>query len=53
MARKTKYFTVTLHKHGILWWLFVGWWWRPIKIIFWIILSQVCGFRKIRYQHMR
>lgn len=20
--------------HGLLWWLFVGWWWVPIKWIF-------------------
>ncbi len=20
--------------HGILWWLFIGWWWVPVKWIF-------------------
>lgn len=23
--------------HGILWWLFIGWWWMPIKLILWIV----------------
>ncbi len=46
MAKTPKYFTVTLHKHGILWWLFIGWWFRPLKIMFWVVLSSLCGFRK-------
>lgn len=22
------------NKHGILWWLFIGWWWVPIKWVY-------------------
>jgi len=25
-------------KHGILWWLFIGWWWWVIDLILWIFL---------------
>lgn len=21
-------------KHGIFWWIFIGWWWLPVKWIF-------------------
>ena len=48
--RSPKYFTVVIHKHGILWWLVFGWWWRPIKLIFWGALSALCGFRQVRIE---
>ena len=25
-------------RHGIIWWLFIGWWWWIIDLILWIIL---------------
>lgn len=34
--RKSRYLTMVVHKHGLLWWLLVGWWWRPIQYLFWI-----------------
>ena len=30
MARSKGTWTRTLYKHGFVWWLLVGWWWRPI-----------------------
>lgn len=23
--------------HGCLWWLIIGWWWLPIKIMLWVL----------------
>lgn len=45
-----KYLTMVCHRHGFLWWLCVGWWWRPIKYMFWLFLSSLCGFRKLRVE---
>jgi hypothetical protein len=50
MARQVKYLTMVNHKHGFFWWLLIGWWWRPIKYIFWLLLSMLCGFRKLRIE---
>ena len=50
MARQVKYLTMVIHMHGFLWWLLIGWWWRPIKYIFWVILSMLCGFRKLQIE---
>ena len=27
--------------HGLLWWLFVSWWWIPIDFILWIFLFPI------------
>ncbi len=24
-------------RHGLLWWLLVGWWWTPINLLLWIL----------------
>lgn len=30
-------FKVSEKRHGFLWWLFIGWWWKFIKLILWIV----------------
>ena len=40
--------TVQIHTHGPVWWLCIGWWYRPIQYMFWGAASALCGFRKIR-----
>lgn len=40
MSRKTT--KIYIPKHGVLWWLFIGWWWRPIM---WFFLAML-GYRK-------
>ena len=42
-----RYFTVEIGSHGLIWWLAVGWWYRPAKYVFWGAVSTLCGFRKI------
>lgn len=34
-----------MKKHGCAWWFFIGWWWRPITLPFWL---PVWLFRRIR-----
>jgi len=38
-------------RKGILWWLFIGWWWVPIKwfCFFWLaLLAKIFGSKKIK-----
>lgn len=46
--RKSNYLTMTVHRHGVIWWLLVGWWWRPLLHIFWAIICGItgCGLKK-------
>lgn len=30
-----------MKKHGCLWWLFIGWWWRPITLPFWLLARLI------------
>lgn len=37
--------------HGCIWWVFVGWWWIPVKWLFFTfpaILSKMFGHKKQR-----
>ncbi|MBR1731531.1 MAG: hypothetical protein IJ725_03765 [Ruminococcus sp.] len=36
--------------HGCLWWIFVGWWWVPVK---WICLTVPALFAKIFIPHRK
>lgn len=29
--------------HGILWWLVIGWWWRPLNWVFRLSASPIAG----------
>lgn len=41
---------VTKH-HGILWWLFIGWWWLPVKWLFFTLPALIIKlFRPKRYK---
>ena len=39
-------------RHGCAWWIFVGWWWIPIKwicftgIALFMFILKLCGVRK-------
>lgn len=48
MAKSLKYLTMTNPKRSLVWWLVLGWWWRPIKYILFMMLSSLLGFRKLR-----
>jgi len=37
----------TKKKHGILWWVFIGWWWITIKGLFWIVAFIPMALLKI------
>lgn len=41
MARRSKKgVDVPLFKHGIIWWLLIGWW-RPCVYIFWLFFNMI------------
>ena len=40
--------TVRNHQHGILWWIFIGWWWRIIKYGFFYFLRMMI-YMKLRF----
>ena len=44
----SKYLTMTNPHHNFVWWLIIGWWWRPIKYILFYLLSMLLGFRELR-----
>ena len=48
MARRSGTLTVFYKKHGLIWWLLIGWWWRPIKGIFWFFIGDICGFKRLK-----
>ena len=35
---------MVIHRHGILWWLLIGFWWRPIRYFFWIFVCAATGW---------
>ena len=41
MARKKGHVDVLLFRHGIIWWLLFGWWWRPCVYLFWITYNII------------
>ena len=42
MAKRRNKVTLHLKKHGIVWWILIGWWWRPIM---WFCLGLL-GYRR-------
>lgn len=45
MARKKKTVKVPLFKHGLIWWMLVGWWWHPCVFLFWIFYNVIFNDR--------
>ena len=46
--------TVQKARHGFLWWIFIGWWWRLLWFLFfglWYILF--CAIRGKKTQNVR
>ena len=39
MAKNKKSVDVPLYKHGIIWWLLFGWYWRPFIFTFWLFYN--------------
>jgi len=52
MKKRSRTITVYTHRHRILWWLIIGWWWRPVKFIFWAVLGILGGFRKLKFERV-
>lgn len=48
MAKRQNVFVMNNLKHGVVWWLCIGWWWRPIKYIFGCLLASLFSFKKMK-----
>ena len=48
MARRSGTWETVNFKHGVLWWLCIGWWWRPIKFFFNLLFADLLGYKRIR-----
>ena len=42
---KKKPIRVPLYKHGIIWWILIGWWWRPAVFLFWMFFNILFNCR--------
>lgn len=36
-----------IEKHGLIWWIIIGWWWIPIK---WVVLYIILGWVVIPFK---
>lgn len=43
--RKNTPIIVPLLKHGCLWWICIGWWWRPCLYVFWLFVNVILNVR--------
>lgn len=48
MAKGKKTVDVPLYKHGIIWWLIFGWYWRPFVFLFWLSYNMIFNV-KVRF----
>lgn len=48
MAKSRGYLDMNNENHGFLWWLLIGWWWRPLKYIFFFVVANIFGFKGVR-----
>lgn len=53
MSKSKNVLTINRKRHGIFWWLSIGWWERPIATIFWFVLSSLLGFKKLKIKYYR
>ena len=54
MARKRSgTLHITYSSHSLLWWLFIGWWWRPIKWISCDIIADLLGFKYLKKRKIK
>lgn len=53
MAKRQGVFVMNNFKHGFVWWLCIGWWWRPIKYILGYSFASLFGFKNIKVNKHR
>ena len=50
--KEEKHIDVPLYRHGVVWWLLVGWWWRPCVYLFWLFFNMIFN-TEIRFNKQR
>lgn len=53
MAKRSGYLVVNRKKHGVIWWLLIGWWERPVASICWLILADIAKYKGIKYHYYK
>ena len=48
---KRRVLEIDRKKHGAIWWIFIGWWERPIATILWLFLAGLCGFKGVKFHY--
>ncbi len=53
MAKRNDWLEINRRRHGLLWWLCIGWWERPTATILWYILACIAGFKGVKINHYK
>ena len=51
MSKRRNWLEINRKNHGIIWWLIIGWWERPIATILWYLLASIFGFKGVRFKY--
>lgn len=41
-------YTMYVKRHNIIWWLLIGWWYRPIKTFFVVGKATMLGYAHVK-----
>ena len=52
MAKRKKGIDVFLFRHGIIWWLLIGWYWRPCLYVFFMFVNAIFNV-EVRFKKER
>ena len=53
MAKRSKWLDVQRKKHGVIWWLLIGWWERPTATFLWYLLASIGGFKGVKFHYYK
>ena len=53
MAKRSKWLDVQRKKHGVIWWLLIGWWERPTATFLWYLFASICGFKGVKFHYYK
>ena len=53
MAKRSRWLDIHRKRHGIIWWVCIGWWERPIASILWLLLADLLRFKGVKYHYHR
>ena len=51
MAKRSRYLDINRKRHGVVWWILIGWWERPIATLFWYVSASILGFKGLKFHY--